>query len=122
MGYRNALRLFKERVLSQLRGRVDSIVLYGSAARGEYHRVSSDVDLLVIGKGDSTYDVLREIATDIDLKHSILISLVYLSEEEFKRFLRGGSPFIESILEEGEVLYDVGTFTRIRQSLVKASG
>ena len=121
MGYRNALRVFKERVLNQLRDRIDSIVLYGSAARGEYHGRSSDVDLLVIGRDESTYDTLREIATDIDLKYSTMFSIVYLSGEEFERFFKAGSPFIEGVLEEGEVLYDSGTFARVRQSLVEAS-
>ena len=120
MAYKIALQ-FKEQALSQLKDRVNSVILYGSASREEYNPEKSDIDILVIGSDESDYYGLRNIAMDIGLENSTTISLVYLSKSKFERFLKAGSSFIGNVLEEGIVLYDNGTLTRIHQSLIKAS-
>ncbi|MGQ9469807.1 MAG: nucleotidyltransferase domain-containing protein [Nitrososphaerales archaeon] len=122
--YQKTVEELKERITSELGDSIDSLVLYGSAARGEYKGIDSDIDILVIAKDDaiSTYNKIRRIATEIDLRNSTATTLVYLSRKEFKRNFRLNSPFLEEVAKEGIVLYDNGTFERFRESLVKVSG
>ncbi|MEM3368495.1 MAG: nucleotidyltransferase domain-containing protein [Nitrososphaerales archaeon] len=121
--YQKTVEELKEKIKSELGDSIDSLVLYGSAARGEYKGVDSDIDILIIAKDEtsSTYNKIRKIATEIDLKNSTATTLVYLSRKEFKRNARLSSPFLEEVAKEGIVLYDNGIFERFRESLVKVS-
>jgi predicted nucleotidyltransferase len=119
--YRRTIDELKKSV-SELGLPIDSLILYGSAARGEYKGIDSDIDILVISedKTNSTYEKILRIASDIDLKNSTATSLVYFSREEFER-IAPISPFLETVAQEGITLYDNGTFERFRAGLVKVS-
>jgi predicted nucleotidyltransferase len=120
--YKKSVEELKKKILSQFSGIIDSIVLYGSAARGQYRPQESDIDILVIGLDDNA-TIKTEISSAIgviDLANSTATSLVYISRENFRRYLEWGSPFLENVLEEGITLYDNGTFEKVRRSLVKA--
>jgi predicted nucleotidyltransferase len=120
--YEKALTAFRDRVVKELGDRVDSIVVYGSMAKGEA-REESDVDMLIISdrKGEIR-DRVFEIGYDIDLEHDVAMSLVFLGPEEVEQRVRVGSPFIEDILINGLILYDRDeTFQGIRGRVLKAS-
>ena len=120
--YQKSMEELKKELLTRLGQRIDSIILYGSAARGQYRPLESDIDVLVVGRGDDG-SIKREISGiigSIDLENSTATSPVYLSRENFRRYLEWGSPFLENVLEEGVVLYDNGTFEQVRRSRVKA--
>ena len=120
--YQKSMEELKKELLTRLGQRIDSIILYGSAARGQYRPLESDIDVLVVGRGDdsSIKREISEIIGSIDLENSTATSPVYLSRENFRRYLEWGSPFLENVLEEGVVLYDNGTFEQVRRSRVKA--
>ena len=120
--YQKSMEELKKELLTRLGQRIDSIILYGSAARGQYRPLESDIDVLVVGRGDDG-SIKREISGiigSIDFENSTATSPVYLSRENFRRYLEWGSPFLENVLEEGVVLYDNGTFEQVRRSRVKA--
>lgn len=79
------------------------VILFGSRAAGSA-RSDSDVDLLVIFPGDGdisarSLDIRRRIPCDFPL------DLVVRSEGELKRRLKQGDTFLQSILDEGRVIY-----------------
>ena len=97
-------RSFAERVRASLGDQVDSIVR--STARGEA-RSDSDVDILVISRdADATRDELSERRADFTYEHNyaFFLSLAHYGREEFSRFSERGSPFIDEVVREGEVL------------------
>jgi predicted nucleotidyltransferase len=116
--YKKIAEELKEKVISKLSDELDSIVLYGSVARNETTR-DSDIDVLIIAKTTDkrVYDSILRMSTDIDLDHNTLTSLVYLNRAEFEKYFKMNSPFINSVLKEGVVLYDNGTFRRICESV-----
>ncbi|MBS7250380.1 MAG: nucleotidyltransferase domain-containing protein [Candidatus Freyarchaeota archaeon] len=118
MQYKKIAEELKERIISELGDKIDSIILYGSVARGEAKR-ESDIDILIVAHNDDkeVYDKISKIRTSIDLDNNTLTSLVYLSRKELKRYSKLGSPFIESIASEGVILYDNGTFKGISKGL-----
>lgn len=121
--YQKSIEKLKKELLTRIGDRIDSIVLYGSAARGKYRHLESDIDILIIGQDYENSPVKAEISAtigNIDLQNSTATSLVYLSRGNFRRYLEWGSPFLESVLEEGVILYDTGIFEQVRRSLVKA--
>jgi predicted nucleotidyltransferase len=80
------------------------IILFGSASRGEYDYIN-DLDFLIIKDHvpDRAIDRMLELERLIDRNIAADI-LVYRSDEIDQR-LQLGDPFIETILEEGKVLY-----------------
>lgn len=120
--YKKSVEELKKKLVSRFGEIIDSIILYGSAARGQYRPLESDIDILVIGRDDnhSTKSAISSAIGSIDLDNSTATSLVYISRENFRRYLEWGSPFLENVLEEGITLYDNGTFEKVRRSLVKA--
>lgn len=117
--YREAAEEFARRVTSTLGDRIDSIVLYGSVARGEARR-DSDIDILVISSKDKeTINRIEEICSDFEYERNFtfLISLIYYRREELYHLIALGSPFVNEVLKDGVILYDDGAFTTIRQQI-----
>lgn len=117
--YRNAAEQFATRVVSELGDAVQSIVLFGSVARKQAKR-DSDIDVLVVGSATNVRDRVMDIAYEVMEASSfeVFISVVYLSRDEFQELARLGSPLAFAILEEGTILYDNGTFARVRGAAV----
>lgn len=119
MQYKKTIKEFTEEVLKELKRDIDALVLYGSVAKGEVHE-ESDIDILVISKkGGTIEDKVLDISYSIDLKNGTVTSHVYYTPEEFNRLVNLGSPFAEDILTHGKVLYDNGTFQRLRNEVLR---
>lgn len=120
--YRSGAEEFARRVLSALGDRIDSIVLYGSAARGEAKRYS-DVDVLIISHDPSSVrDKISTIRSDLayETNFAFLISLAHVTRDELAGLVKVGSPFINDVLAQGVILHDKGVFSRVREGAVAA--
>lgn len=82
----------------------DKIILFGSAARGEFSD-ESDVDFMVL-KQDTPYlgaERIRELSRLIT--RDIPVDFLIYRPDEFEGRLSMGDPFLKSIIKEGIVLY-----------------
>ena len=81
--------------------RLTHIVLYGSKARGDDEE-ESDIDILVVLKGKvfPCEEITRtlDIVAEISLKHTMVISCVFISEEQYES---EQSPLLLNVRREG---------------------
>ena len=89
------------RELAQTLGsQLDHVRLFGSRARGEA-RPESDIDVLVVVKGDVNYADLMQrtsaLVARISLQNDVVISRVFISKDQFER---GQSPFLRNVRRE----------------------
>lgn len=105
--HERAADAFADAVHERFGDAVDSIVLYGSVARGEAHGVTSDVDLLVVLRDDvdgSGYEErIRTLAYDIELEYGVVLSLIVTTQAEFER--ESGRPFFQHVRQDAQTLY-----------------
>jgi predicted nucleotidyltransferase len=82
-------------------GRLKSIVLYGSFARGQATQ-DSDIDLAIVLEGEvaasKEIDRLIDIITDINFDYGVLLSVYPVSEEDYRSV---NSPLLLNIRKEG---------------------
>jgi predicted nucleotidyltransferase len=118
IAYEKIIAHLTERLVEDLGDKIESIVLYGSVARNEAHE-DSDIDILVVTRDDDRklYDRISKIRTRIDLDNNTLTVLVQMGKNELEQHMKLGSPFMESVVREGVILYDSGFFEKIRGSL-----
>ncbi len=118
--YKLTLKDLKGRLVGELGDKLDSIVLYGSLARGDYG-MESDIDLLLILKDKKLIEKAYEIGYNVDIKNNSVTSILIYSPEEIRKNIELGSPFAKDVITEGKIIYDNGTWERLRRSLVRAS-
>jgi predicted nucleotidyltransferase len=116
--YREIAGLLTERLLAKLKDQIHSIVIFGSAARGDATE-NSDIDILVIM--DAPFDSkqrIRAITYDLALDSGVIIQLKFFRSTGFAdEALRFRSDFASDVIEQGIVLHDDGTFGRICQKV-----
>lgn len=91
---KNALKkLYKENLVD--------VILYGSYARNEFNK-NSDIDLLVVLKKPESagkeIDKIVDAIYDINLKYNTLISVVPVSEHDYRNI---NSPLLLNVRREG---------------------
>jgi uncharacterized protein len=118
--YRLTLKDLKERLVSELGDKLDSLILFGSVARGDYGR-ESDIDILVILEDKKLEDKASDIRYDVDIKNGTVTTFFMCSSREIEKIIQQGFPFINNVLKEGKVIYDNGTWERLHRGFVKAS-
>jgi hypothetical protein len=101
--YRKPVDEFVRKALERYEKKIDSIILFGSVARGE-GKEDSDVDILVVG--DVSLDELVNVSFPILLEHGKLISAKNMKREHFDFLVREGYSFARNILREGITLYE----------------
>jgi len=87
----------------------EKIILYGSAARGDFDQ-DSDIDMLIIKKSHKSRP---ERATDVyrliwDLERTSPFEPLVFTPKELEGRIKLGDPFFLTILKEGKVLYGKG--------------
>ena len=97
----NLLEAIRTECAHALGDRFDSIVLFGSRARGDA-RSDSDIDVLVITRGEFDYgDLLQRTSAglaELSLKNDVVISRVFVSREQYDRL---HTPFLLNVHREG---------------------
>jgi predicted nucleotidyltransferase len=81
---------------------VRQLLVYGSKARGKFHK-ESDIDILVLLKQDD-YQVRNQIsdmAFDLLLKYGVLISPRVINNVEYEKLRRWQTAFIKNVDKDG---------------------
>jgi|GEM_PF-381313 len=101
-----AITAYVERVARLYPEEVLSITLYGSQARGDA-RAGSDIDVLVVVHRDSPAlrQALADLAWQVQFEHSVVISDIIRSVEQFNRMRANRFPFYQNIEREGVLLW-----------------
>ena len=80
------------------------VIIFGSFARGDYHK-GSDLDLIIVGEFKERF--IDRIGKIIELNESDLeIDAMVYTEDEFQKMIKERRPFIEQVLDEGTVVYE----------------
>ena len=118
--YRHVVEALTEKLLAELREQIHSIVLFGSVARGKATD-DSDIDVLIIFHSRlETKRRINEISSHIDLENEVFTQLLFYSVEGFEKGVRMRSWFSADLMSQGVVLYDDGTYERIRRKYPQA--
>jgi predicted nucleotidyltransferase len=118
---KETLRDIKQQLVKELGNNLDTLISFGSIARREFHS-ESDIDILMIIEDKKVEDKALDEIYDIDLKNSTFTTVFAATTKEIEQSLRSGSPFLENVLKEGGVLYDNGTWEKIRGNTAKTGG
>ena len=95
-GVRGLLR----EALERLKG-IETAFIYGTYATGK-ESVSSDVDIMVIGKPD--LNELNEVISDLEDKLNREINYMCFDQEEFKERRKAGDAFINDVLSGEKII------------------
>ncbi|OGD84766.1 hypothetical protein A2165_04375 [Candidatus Curtissbacteria bacterium RBG_13_40_7] len=82
----------------------EKIILFGSAARGEFDPEKSDLDFFVV-KNDRRSIHKRMITLYRLVEKKLPADFLVYTPKELETRLKLGDPFIKSIFEEGKLLY-----------------
>ena len=82
----------------------EKVILFGSQAKNSSDSYS-DIDLVVVKKTEKPFlDRVKEALKII--KPSFAIDIIVYTPDEFQQMVSEGNPFLEHVLEEGEVIYE----------------
>ena len=85
---------------------IDSIILYGSVARGT-QTDESDVDIAIIMRPGATAEMherMLDLVVDLELACDKVLSVIRIDHDRFKEW-QGLLPFYQNIRKEGVVLW-----------------
>lgn len=80
------------------------IVLFGSFARDD-HTGESDFDLLIIKDTDKR-PIWRRVEVRKLIQTSMPLDIIVYTPQEFLKLKKSKSAFLESVLKEGQILYE----------------
>lgn len=120
--YRKVALEFSERVIRELDGEIQAVVLYGSVARGLATR-QSDMDLFVVTPHPKQVgDRIGDIQLDLSAQNPYWarFSAFPMTVDDIRRLVSISSPYLRDVVNEGIVLYDDGMFTTVRAEVLGA--
>ncbi|MFB6158916.1 MAG: nucleotidyltransferase domain-containing protein [Candidatus Nanohalobium sp.] len=105
--FREVAEDFAEEITERYLEEIESVILFGSVARG-LPVSGSDIDILILVKDKDAVDEVNDEAWSLRDRYSdkegIPINIITQTAEEFKRNLRNNQPLESRIKEEGEAL------------------
>jgi len=114
--FKNLSKIVKK--ILELEGdNLESIILFGSRARGDYLS-DSDFDILIILKECKDRMIDRPLKY-YEVISSMPIDLSVYTVNEFEKMYKDGNCLVLDILYEGVVLYDRGFFAKMRERFMK---
>jgi predicted nucleotidyltransferase len=85
--------------------RLKAVVLFGSYARGDAHPPDSDIDVMIVLKGEFDYAEEENRSSDLIaslcLENEVLISWVFVSDTEY---VQSQMPLLLNVRKEGETV------------------
>ena len=97
--HEQAAEAFADAAHEKYGDQIEDLLVFGSTARGETRGTDSDVDIFVVVSDDSIVDALRNLAYEIQLEYTVLVSVHTQTSERFAE--RKNHPFIKHVLAEG---------------------
>lgn len=100
-----AVTNFKRNLFTLYPQEVVAIYLYGSKARGDFHK-SSDIDILIIIRSDDwkTGDRIRRIGYEMDEDIDYKFSIMVIPEKKFQYLQTNQFQFALNIIKDGILL------------------
>ena len=102
---RESLETLVQRLHTRYDDKIQSVVLFGSKARGDA-RSDSDIDVLVVLTSDDPHlrSKIRRLAARVSLEYDILISLFAVSRSHWENLSSYRFPIYQAIQAEGIAL------------------
>lgn len=101
-----AARAFASRIRDRFDESIESIVVFGSTARGDAAGLSSDVDVLVVLDDEADRpllaEALRDVAYDVMLEYGPVIELHVLTRSRYETLRERRNPFVRNVVSEGK--------------------
>jgi predicted nucleotidyltransferase len=95
------IKQFKKELIGLYGDQIHSILLYGSRARGD-ERPDSDIDILIVLKGEFNYSEMHKLSDDLaaslSLENDVIISRAFVTEKDYRE---RQIPFLMNIPREG---------------------
>ena len=99
---KNILRELKEGLQKIYGEQLKAVILFGSYARGDAHPPDSDIDVMIVLRGEFDHRLVNELSSEfiasLCLEHEVLISWRFASEHNY---LQSGMPLMINIRKEG---------------------
>lgn len=97
--HEQAAEAFATAAKAEYGDQVEDLIVFGSTVRGETRGMDSDVDIFVVVTDEAIEDDLRDLAYDIQLEYTVVVSLHVQTTDRFNE--RQSHPFIKHVLTEG---------------------
>jgi predicted nucleotidyltransferase len=92
----------KEGLVKIYGSRLKGVILFGSYARGEAHPPDSDIDVMIVLKGEFDYWEMNRLVSgfvaDLSLKHDVAISRKFASDLDYAN---SNMPLFINVRREG---------------------